>query len=169
MGLIGPSGSFWARDEAWVRAQRPPLVVAVLTLLRSWAQAGRLQRTDRLGSFEDWASVVSGVLGHVGVDGFLADRRDDHEVAHPEEEDCAAFVHVRAEVPGEKQVSARELLDLAIRSEAFQFDARTPQDSGAKSRVGVALTQRRDRRCGPWRIAIRRDASRKVSLFALGA
>ena len=40
----------WLRDgflhvdlPGWVRAQRPALVVAVLTLLRSWAQAGRPQ------------------------------------------------------------------------------------------------------------------------------
>ncbi len=166
----------WLRDgfqhedlPGWVRAQRPALIVAVLTMLRSWAQAGSPKGTVRLGSFEAWASVIGGVLEHVGVEGFLADRLDDHEIADPEEEDWAAFVPVWAEAFGEKAVSSRQLLELATRSEAFQFDARTPLDSGTKSRFSGALTQRRDRRYGAWRIAIRRDARRKVNLYALAA
>jgi hypothetical protein len=75
----------------------------------------------------------------------------------------------RSEALGEKEASSRKLLELATRSEAFQFDARTPLDSGKKSRFSGALTQRRDRRYGAWRIAIRRDARRKVNLYALAA
>jgi hypothetical protein len=164
----------WLRDgfrhadlPGWVRAQRPALVVAVLTLLRSWAQAGRQRCAVRLGSFEDWASVVGGVLGHVGVEGFLADRQDDHEVCDPEEEEWAAFVQTWSEAFGEERVPARELLRLAGEVGAFHLDSRAMQDSRAKGSFSVALSKRRDRRYGPWRITVRRDTNRKVNLYAL--
>jgi len=164
----------WLRDgfrhpdlPAWVRAQRPALVVAVLTLLRSWAQAGRPRGTVPLGSFEDWAAVVGGVLEHAGVEGFLADREDDHEVCDPEEEEWAAFVDRWAEAFGEERVPARELLRLAVDVGAFHLDARAAQDSRSKTSFSRALSKRRDRRYGPWRITIRRDTNKKVNLYAL--
>ena len=150
----------------WVRAQRPALVVAVLTLLRSWAQAGRPRGSVTLGSFEDWAAVVGGVLAHAGVEGFLGDRQDDHEVCDPEEDEWAGFVETWAEAFGDERVPARELLRLASEVGAFHLDGRATQDSRAKTSFSRALSKRRDRRYGPWRNTIRRDTNRKVNLYA---
>ncbi len=164
----------WLRDGfrhkdllGWVRRQRPALVVAVLTLLRSWAQAGRPRGSVTLGSFEDWAAVIGGVLAHVGVDGFLADRQDDHEVCDPEEEEWASFVQTWAEAFGDERVPARELLRLAAEVGAFHLDTRAMQDRRSKGSFSVALSKRRDRRYGAWRITVRRDRNRKVNLYAL--
>jgi hypothetical protein len=164
----------WLRDgfrhadlPGWVRAQRPALVVAVLTLLRSWAQAGRSRGAVTLGSFEDWAAVIGGALQHVGVEGFLADREDDHELCDPEEEEWAVFVGTWAEAFGEERVPARELLLLAVSVGAFHLDARAAQDSRSKTSFSRALSKRRDRRYGPWRITVCRDTHKKVNLYAL--
>jgi len=164
----------WLRDGfrhkdllGWTRTHRPALVVAVFTILRSWAQAGRPRGSVTLGSFEDWAAVIGGVLAHVGIEGFLADRQDDHEVCDPEEEEWASFVQTWAEAFAEERVPARELLRLAVDVAAFHLDARAAQDSRSKTSFSRALSKRRDRRYGPWRITVRRDTNKKVNLYAL--
>ena len=111
--------------------------------------------------------MVGGVLGHVGVEGFLADREDEDEVCDPAAEDWAAFVPVWAEAFGEKQMPTRELLDLAVRNGAFQFDPGAAPDSRAKASFGKALTKQRGCRYGLWRITVSRDRNKKVNLYGL--
>ena len=57
--------------RAWVEANRPQLLEALLTLLRAWVVAGRPEGSQPLGSFDGWASIIGGVLEVAGVPGFL--------------------------------------------------------------------------------------------------
>lgn len=70
----------------WVRQQRGKLLAALLTVARSWFVAGRpaAATTPALGSFQTWASLLSGVLAHVGVDGFLGNMEALYEAADEE-------------------------------------------------------------------------------------
>ncbi len=72
------------RDRAWQRADfkhdpvavwatehRSELVHAALVLVQAWIAAGRPLGQKRLGSFEHWAAVMGGLLGVIGVPGFM--------------------------------------------------------------------------------------------------
>jgi putative DNA primase/helicase len=51
---------------ALAKKLRPQLVVAALTILRAYHVAGRPNRPDPLGSFEDWSDLVRGALLWLG-------------------------------------------------------------------------------------------------------
>jgi hypothetical protein len=69
----------------WVRSNRGRLVAALLTVVRSWIDEGcPTPEIDTLGSFEQWAKVVGGVLGHLGIEGFLDNIDELYETASSE-------------------------------------------------------------------------------------
>jgi putative DNA primase/helicase len=47
---------------SWVRANRARLVAACLTLCQAWIAAGKPRGGRSIGSFENWAHVLGGVL-----------------------------------------------------------------------------------------------------------
>ena len=55
----------------WVRANRARLVAACLTLCQAWIAAGRPRGQRSIGSYENWAGVIGGILETAGIDGFL--------------------------------------------------------------------------------------------------
>ena len=68
----------------WTIANRPELVTAALILIRAWFAAGQPAhpRGTLMGSFEKWDKIMSGILGHAGVPGFLgnlAERRAERD------------------------------------------------------------------------------------------
>ena len=50
----------------WVRAERPRLVTAALTVLRAHVVAGRPLTVHRMGSFEAWSSVIPSAIVWAG-------------------------------------------------------------------------------------------------------
>src|SRR5262249_4585629 len=73
---------------AWVGAERPRLIAAVLTLARHWiAQRCPRATVPPFGSFESWATVVGSILELAGVPEFLGNRKrmredlDDEAIA----------------------------------------------------------------------------------------
>jgi hypothetical protein len=68
--------SSWFRIEdprTWTCENRPELVTAALVMVRAWFAAGQPPRPrgTLMGSFETWDKLMSGILGHAGVPGFL--------------------------------------------------------------------------------------------------
>jgi hypothetical protein len=68
----------WQRSDfrhpdlmTWARANRARLVAACLTLCQAWIAEGRPRGTRAIGSYENWAHVLGGVLEVAGIDGFL--------------------------------------------------------------------------------------------------
>jgi hypothetical protein len=70
---------------AVAKERRPALVVAALTVLRAYHVAGRPERPNPLGSFEDWSNLVRGALLWLGeadpVDTMAEVRASDPETA----------------------------------------------------------------------------------------
>ncbi len=66
----------WKHDPLtlWVKGHRAELIVAMLTLCRSWFANGCPAPASNpiMGSYEDWVRVVGGTLENAGVKGFLA-------------------------------------------------------------------------------------------------
>src|SRR5690606_37485087 len=63
-----PPGGYKYEDlEGWVRQNRQALVWACHTLIQNWVAQGRPAGSAKMGSFEDWARVMSGILECAGV------------------------------------------------------------------------------------------------------
>lgn len=151
----------------WVKAERPRLVAALLTLVRTWIAEGSPRGEVRLGSFESWSAVVGGILASAGVPGFLGDRHEQVEVSDPDEQEWADFVALWAEGFGQVQVTGGELLELASHAGMFMLDPQTATQPRERSRFSRALAARRDRLYGPWRVVVGRDAGRKQNVYGL--
>jgi putative DNA primase/helicase len=91
----------WQRSDfrhpdlmTWVRANRARLVHACLTLCQAWIAEGRPRGTHTIGSYENWAQVLGGVLQVAGIDGFLGNL--DEMMAASDTEGAAWSGFVRA-------------------------------------------------------------------------
>lgn len=82
----------------WVKANRPELVVAALTILRGYIAAGKPpQVLQRWGSYEEWAKLVIAALVYAGLPDPGA-ARDDATAADREEEYRVLFIRTWAEI-----------------------------------------------------------------------
>ena len=70
----------------WVREERGRLIWAILVMVQAWITAGRPAGGEVMGSFENWASTIGGILREVGIPALLANRSDVYAQAHTESE-----------------------------------------------------------------------------------
>ncbi len=79
----------------WVRAERPRLVVAALTVLRAFYAAGCPKEPDiaEFGGFEAWSDVVCHVLLWCGWDDPCGGRKNIEAESDPAYEALAALLH----------------------------------------------------------------------------
>jgi putative DNA primase/helicase len=78
----------WEREDfkhkslrAWATANRAALLVACLTICKRWIDAGMPPGRHTLGSYEDWARVMGGILEAADVPGFLENKTTTAERA----------------------------------------------------------------------------------------
>jgi hypothetical protein len=128
----------------WVRANRAKLVAACLTLGQAWIAAGRPRGSRSIGSFENWAQTIGGVLGVAGIEGFLGNIDEMMEVSDSEGTVWRAFVETWWFRFGTAEVSTADLYELAFVVEPpLPMDARDEQ--GRRIKLGRALGKMRDR------------------------
>ncbi|RPK69045.1 hypothetical protein EES44_07905 [Streptomyces sp. ADI96-15] len=58
----------------WLRTNASTVVAALVTMVRSWVAAGAPTIRVRKGDYSEWASHIAGLLGHLDVPGWMADR-----------------------------------------------------------------------------------------------
>jgi hypothetical protein len=133
----------------WASAHRGAILAAILTIARAWVAAGRPEAHDlpNLGGYESYSQVVGGVLGFMGVDGFLGNLDalyDETDIDTPQWE---GFLEAWRETIGETPVTAAELL-MRLKSTA-ELHAALPDaiaDTEAKNyirRLGNALARKK--------------------------
>lgn len=138
----------------WILANRARVVSAVARIVRSWLEAGRPAWTGRrLGSFEDWARTMGGILEHCGVPGFLGNLEELRAHSDREEEAWRAFVARWWDAHGPAPVRASDVFETAREDEAMQqmIDG-GGSDLAAKNRLGRAIQKRVGRIYGGKRI-----------------
>ncbi|MEZ4503005.1 MAG: DUF3854 domain-containing protein [Dehalococcoidia bacterium] len=153
---------------AWVRAHRPSLVSACLSIVQAWIDAGCPSDSSTLGRFESWTHVMGGILAVAGVDGFLSNRGLVLEQADQTSADWAALCAAWWEEFESRPVTAKDLFLLA-KGRSLLLDlwgGRT--ELGAQQRFGHALPRVRDRVFGRFRIqAVGRDATTGNAAYRL--
>jgi hypothetical protein len=128
----------------WVRANRPRLVAACLTLVRAWIAAGRPFGARTIGSFEGWARIMGGILQAVGIEGFLDNLDDLMDASDAEGATWRAFVAAWWERFGTAEVGTGDLYDLALVCEP-PLPLGAGNDRSQRTRLGRALGKMRDR------------------------
>jgi hypothetical protein len=136
--------------RGWADEHRPEIVCAALTLVQSWVSAGQPLGTARLGSFEQWAAVHSGILDHLGIKGFLGNLESFYETADVEGAIWRQFVALWFEKFNESEVGVADLFDVAQGVEGFDFGQGS--ERAQKTSFGMALGRQRDRVIGDCRV-----------------
>lgn len=131
--------------RGWVRARRPALVVAGLTLLRAFVAAGRPpQSIRRMGNFEEWGALVAGALKWVSDIDVLDARMPEASVVDPATEAYAQFLSV-SEIG--KARTSREISMMSCWNELIPAD-----DRDRAKRVGMLLAKMLERPIGDLRV-----------------
>ena len=130
----------------WVTANRGALVHAILTVVLGWIAAGRPTSQKQLGSFEEWAELVGGILEFAGIEGFLANLDDLYDQADQDGQNWSAFVTAWWEEYREAETQVSELQDLCDRLELLQGVRWDGNSRSQQVRLGTALSNQRDRR-----------------------
>ncbi|MBB6012421.1 hypothetical protein HNR59_001766 [Aquamicrobium lusatiense] len=128
----------------WVRANRPRLVAACLTLCQAWIAAGKPRGARTIGSFENWAHVVGGVFEVAGIPGFLGNLDEMMEASDSEGAGWSAFIAAWWDRFGTAEVGAADLFDVALFCDpAPPITGHT--DRAQKTSFGIAIKKMRDR------------------------
>lgn len=134
----------------WVAEHRAELVRAALVLVMSWIAAGRPLGAAKLGSFDEYAAVISGILGVIGVPGFLENSEELYESADDSTSTWREFLSTWvAEFGLRRFMSPREIREALCIKHALLLDV--IGDKGERSqtsRLGRALSANRDRAFG---------------------
>lgn len=136
----------------YVRAHRSELVSACLSLVQAWINEGMPEGKATLGRFESWAGIIGGILEVSVVSGFLSGRERLYNDADSETKEWAALCEAWWSAYGERPISARDLFEI-VKDYSLLLDlwgGRTNQ--GALQRIGHALSSRRDRVFGGFKV-----------------
>ncbi len=128
----------------WVRANRPRLVAACLTLCQAWIAAGRPHGTRMIGSYETWSRVLGGVLEVAGIDGFLSNLDEMLAAADGEGAVWRSFVGAWWARFGTAEVGTGDLFEVAQACEP-PLPLGTGGERSQRTRLGKALGRMRDR------------------------
>ncbi|MFN4140276.1 toprim domain-containing protein [Aestuariivirga sp.] len=138
-------GSFRHPDlMIWVRANRAQLVAACLTLCQAWIAAGRPRGTKTIGSYENWAGTIGGILETAGIEGFLGNLDEMMASSDTEGSAWAAFVTGWWHRYGTAEVKSADLYELALMAEP-PLPLGNGNDHSRRIRLGKSLARMRDR------------------------
>jgi hypothetical protein len=136
----------------WSREHRSILVSACLSLIRAWVDAGCLEGTTTLGSYESWARVLGGVLGVSGVSGFLAGRERLYTEADRETADWRALCDRWWSTYAVHPVTAKDVFEVAKVHGLLLSMWGGRKDLAAQQRFGHALASKCDRMFGNFQV-----------------
>jgi hypothetical protein len=153
--------------RGWVLENRSELIRAVLILVRSWMAAGCPRGKKVLGSFEDWAYVMGGILDHAGVPGFLGSQDELYELADAEGQEWREFVAAWWKEHGSEWVRVKQLLEIAEREDLLPLTRGAKGERSERIRVGLKLSQLRGRLLGTCRIEAGTDAHGKAARYRI--
>lgn len=141
----------WQRSDfrhpdlmTWVRANRPRLVAACLTLCQAWIAAGRPRGARTIGSFEAWAHVLGGVLDVAGIPGFLGNLDEMMEASDSEGAAWSGFISAWWDRFGTAEVVTADLYDIALFCDPVPPMSGN-NDQARKTSFGIAINKMRDR------------------------
>lgn len=141
-------------------ANRARIAHAVASIIESWAKAGKPNGSVTLKRYAEWSQVLSGILEHAGVSGFLESWSAERESVHTDSDDETEIRHaiyVLSEKIGKDKFTVSELDAKAeelttfptppntapeyVAALAFKNWAKTPPGADRGRSVGTRLSQ----------------------------
>lgn len=77
--------------NGYVLEHRPELLTHLFTMIRAWYAAGQPNGKANMGSFEEWARVVGGILAYAGIPGFLGNATELEDEAESDAQEAECF------------------------------------------------------------------------------
>ena len=127
---------------AWVKDNRADLVWAALTLIQAWIAAGKPPGGKTLGMFEDWSSIMGGILQVASIDGFLSNRNDFNEQSDTQSGLIRNFLAGWWDQFGAAEVKVKELHQIARDDDTI---VGAGNEQSQKVRLGTVLSDLRER------------------------
>ncbi|MDK9699081.1 MAG: hypothetical protein OEM52_02875 [bacterium] len=129
----------------WSRLHRRDLVIAILTIIQAWIDAGRPSSTKKLGSYEEWSKVIGGILQVAGIPGFLGNLEALYESADPDRDIWREFVAAWWEEWQDRPVKVSDLNDFCERKELLNALRGDGTTRSQQTKLGSAIRRTVDR------------------------
>lgn len=143
----------------WGSANRGEIVHAALVLIQAWISRGKVPGTQRMGSFESWASTMGGILDVAGVPSFLANAQEKRKLVDERSLQWTTFCGTwwkefssSNDDTETEAVGAKDLFELAQRDDLLPWVMAAETDQGKKQKLGRELRKVTDRRFGSFQI-----------------
>jgi hypothetical protein len=158
----------WQRAEfrhpdlnTWVRANRGRLVAACLTLCQAWIARGRPRGGKSIGSYENWAGVIGGILETAGIPGFLGNLEEMMAAADAEGDAWTALITAWWDRFGTAEVGTADLFELALACDPpLRMSGQTEQ--ARRTSLGGSIKRMRDRIFKVGEVSLRLSSPRRV-------
>jgi hypothetical protein len=150
-----------------VRIHRGELLAALLTIVSAWFASGRPKTTvPKMGSFEAWSELIGSVVAFAGVDKFLSNLREVHDV-DVEEIQWTAFLERSYEVTKGLPFTSKDLAAKIGADETLRnlLPDEIVNKEGDRTRLlGNAFRDRRDTPFGDRNVTISKATGRDQGL-----
>ena len=120
-----------------------------------------------LGSYEEWARVMGGILDFIGVNEFLGNLSSNDEVNSAEAE-WRGFVNLWWAFLRDKEVTIKELYELAMENDLLNGVMGDGRDMSQRTKLGLALGNREGQVWDGKKIVIPKDESGRRRVHRLG-
>jgi len=155
-------GSFRHPDlMTWVRANRARLVAACLTLCQAWIAVGRPRGPKTIGSYENWAGVIGGILETAGIDGFLGNLDEMMSASDSEGMAWSAFIAAWWDRFGTAEVGTSDLFETAILCDP-PLRLSGASEQARRTSLGSSIKRMRDRVFQIGDVSLRLGDSRRL-------
>jgi len=144
------SGFVHPDATAYALAQRRTVLEALLGMIQSWNAAGcpPPPADRRMGRYEAWVAAVGGVLAYAGCQEWLGNYKAWVRCADEATADAETLVAAWAKRHGEKEITARQVLDLVEATETYPAVTSRPEAGRLVSLARRVLTPLTDRPVG---------------------
>lgn len=153
--------------SGWVQDNRGVLVRACLILIQHWIASGRKPSSSVLGSFENWAKVIGGVLAAAGITDFLGNLEDMYAAVDAEGEAWREFVEIWRQEFGSSSVRVHELNTMCQKHSLLMLQRGDGTPQSQLTKLGFALADATDRVINGLKINLLHDKGHKGKIYVL--
>lgn len=136
----------------WAASNRAELVTAILTIVRGWVIEGQKAGDKCMGSFENWAKTVSGILFSAGINGFLENSDARRKSGDEDSADMKLFVRRWWEKHGDETLGVSRLYDIVDSETIFPYVTAADTPTARRQRLGHLLRKNEGRQFDGYRI-----------------
>jgi hypothetical protein len=95
----------------WIKDNHGLIISRLLIISRAWVLAGKPPGNVRLGSFSEWAKVISGILEFAGVKDFMGNASELYDDMDTDVQQWDAFLEEWAALHADHPITAGQLRD----------------------------------------------------------